>query len=470
MVQYQSFPSAAGDSRTLDKLLALKLPELSGRSFLDVGCNEGFFCGFARFLGAARSVGIDRSAEFVNRAKSRFPDCEFLAQDWSQLPEGLFDVILLASAVHYADDQPELIKRLVDKLAPDGVLVLELGLVSSPAAEWVKVKRGIDERYFPTMAQLKLTLAGFAWKWMGPSVNQAGDPVARHVVHIARRRPVAYLLMQPPGYGKSSLASELFHATAMPVVSGDRQISLLAKGNIAVSEPLRQAVADGYSPFRIDEAIRRVFDGGLESGLVDAWLAEADGRSFVLDMYVPEAHQARVEALLSARGYMPVRLNWDRIGQAPLSGAVMTQQAEAFYLSMVEQDSERDGESAVRIEPVGFVDEISVEGNALVIRGWAVDAGGNLPKDIAVKIGRRTLQAERVDRQLRPDVQSHLGLPHALVGYRLSLDSTGVRQASDLGSGFKVFVPEGVVFRLADARDRIFHGNQMQNQPLGEWE
>jgi hypothetical protein len=36
-------------------------------------------------------------------------------------------------------------------LAPGGVLVVELGIVSSQASEWVKVKRGIDERFFPTM-------------------------------------------------------------------------------------------------------------------------------------------------------------------------------------------------------------------------------------------------------------------------------------------------------------------------------
>ena len=74
MAQYQSFPDAAGDSRTLDKLKALRLPDLAGKSFLDVGCNEGFFCGFARFLGAGRVVGVDHSEQFIARARVRFPD------------------------------------------------------------------------------------------------------------------------------------------------------------------------------------------------------------------------------------------------------------------------------------------------------------------------------------------------------------------------------------------------------------
>src|SRR5688500_8988885 len=185
MTQYQSFPGVDGDSRSLDKLKALRLPDLAGRRFLDVGCDEGFFCGFASFQHAERVVGVDRSAVFIERARARFPNCEFHQQGWDALPEGPFDVILLASSLHYADDQPALIRRLVEQLAPDGVLVLELGIAGFAKSEWVKVSRGIDERFFPTMAMLRETLADYAWKWMGPSVSQAGDPVPRHVVHIS---------------------------------------------------------------------------------------------------------------------------------------------------------------------------------------------------------------------------------------------------------------------------------------------
>ena len=90
MAQYQTFPGAPGDSLTLDKLKRLSLPELQGKRFLDVGCNEGFFCGFAAFAGAAHSVGIDRSRGFIDRARQRFPSCEFHARGWDDLPEGDF--------------------------------------------------------------------------------------------------------------------------------------------------------------------------------------------------------------------------------------------------------------------------------------------------------------------------------------------------------------------------------------------
>ena len=121
MTQYQSFPDAAGASRTLDKLKALLLPDFAGLRFLDIGCNEGFFCGFAAHRGAREAVGIDYSPLFIGRARQRFPACTFHVQGWDELPPGPFDVILIASALHYADDQPALLHRAAERLSTDGV-------------------------------------------------------------------------------------------------------------------------------------------------------------------------------------------------------------------------------------------------------------------------------------------------------------------------------------------------------------
>ena len=52
--------------------------------------------------------------------------------------------------------------------------MLELGIVTSKESAWVKVKRDSDERLFPTMPRLREVFADYAWKWMGPSVAQAG--------------------------------------------------------------------------------------------------------------------------------------------------------------------------------------------------------------------------------------------------------------------------------------------------------
>ncbi len=219
------------------------MPPLRNKSFLDVGCNEGFFCGYAKHQGATRVVGLDMSANFIARARVRFPDCEFLQQTWDKLPNEKFDVILLASAIHYADDQPALIQRLVDQLSPDGTLILELGIVSDPANNWVPVKRSIDTRYFPTMAKIREVLKPFAWKYVGRSVNQGGDPIGRHVIHIKRRRPFAYLLMMPPSYGKTFIAHELFPSANVTLVVGDQLLDAVAKGKRPANDELQAIVA-----------------------------------------------------------------------------------------------------------------------------------------------------------------------------------------------------------------------------------
>lgn len=461
MIQYQSFPDAAGDSLTLEKLKALRLPSLEGRSFLDVGCNEGFFCGFAHFQGAKRAVGIDHARQFIERARGRFPECEFHHQDWNNLPEGPFDVILLASALHYADDQSALIASLVDRLSASGTLVLEMGIASSRKAEWIRVERGIDERLFPSMPMLRKMLAGYAWKWMGPSVSQDGDPVVRHVVHISRRRPVAYLLMQPPGYGKSSIASGLFTRAGVRVVSGDETIARVASGRSAASGTLGAVILEGYSPFRLDETIHKIFELGLGGDLVALWLEGAGNGDIAVDVYVPCAYHGEVERLLAQRGYMPVQLQWERVGSAPLPDEVLARQAEAFYLSLLDDTAGHRAADAGRDQwkPAGFVDEISVREGFLTVRGWAIDAKGSLPQGISIRLGRRTVVPERIERQLRPDVQRHMGLPHALVGYKAVIEAPEVHAASDLGRNFKVFTRDGGAFQLAGQVETIFRSD-----------
>lgn len=465
MAQYQSFPDVSGDSRTSDKLKALKLPDLSGRSFLDVGCNEGFFCGFARFIGAAHSVGIDHSAEFIYRAQQRFPDCEFHVRNWEHLPDGAFDVILLASALHYAEDQPELIRRLVDRLTPDGVLIIELGIVSSPKAEWVKVKRGIDERYFPTMAQLKQTLVDYAWKWMGASINQAGDPVARHVIHVSSRKPVAYLLMQPPAYGKSSVASRLFPAADVPVVSGDAVIQRIARKELEVPPRLQVLVEKHFSPFAIDQTIQRVFDKKLGTDLVDTWIAEAGNKEFAMDGFVPAKEHAQVRTRLANAGYMPVTLDWQRIGPSLLPMDSLHKQARAFYRSLeqpvdaLDTVSDKPAASAM----TGFVDDVQIDAGKIHIRGWAIEDNGDAPAQLVVGIGAERTFVDVGDPQQRKDVQRHLQSPHATVGYAISLAAPTVASLEALGKqGFSVTLTCGRPLRIARKVTEAMQGGASQ--------
>ncbi|WP_445396765.1 methyltransferase domain-containing protein [Zobellella sp. An-6] len=311
-MQYQSFPDVRGGSESLQKLSSLRLPPLAGKRFLDVGCNEGFFCGYALFDGAARVVGIDKSAEALSRARLRFAAAEFLNQSWDCLPEGPFDVITLLSALHYAEDQAELIHRLMERLSDNGLLVLEISMAPGHQDEWIKVKRAIDERYFPTRIKLGKVLKDYAWKVIGHSVNQAGDPLQRYVVHVRRLKPYAWLLMQQPGTGKSTISRRIFSGKPqVPVVSGDRTYLQITQGKFDISAGLREAVSQGFTTATIDKTTRRVLEQGLMAELVEVWTRQAGYRDFILDSYVPAEFHQQVRNQLHALGYFPVDISWE---------------------------------------------------------------------------------------------------------------------------------------------------------------
>jgi SAM-dependent methyltransferase len=314
--------------------VALRLPSLVGRSFLDVGCNEGFFCGYAKFAGAQRVVGLDKSAEFIDRARKRFPDCEFVQQGWDQIPKGPFDVILLASSLHYADDQALLIQNLMSELAPEGTLVLELGVHPNPGSEWVKVKRAIDERIFPTLGKLQEVLKPYAWKLVKPSIPQPGDLIPRYVFHIRPRKPVAYLLLEPPGFGKSTISREVFQRAAITVLSGDGIIGRIAEGTLTAPADLAAMVQRHYSPLGIDQVMINVAKGGLLNSLVRLFLQEASGQDFSLDAFIPLDFHVEVARLISNDGYMTVKLTWDRIGEDLPSNDVLAERADKYLISL----------------------------------------------------------------------------------------------------------------------------------------
>jgi len=321
-MQYQSFPGVKGGSESSKKLTALRLPSLEGKRFLDVGCNEGFFCGYALFDGAERVVGMDKSASAIKKASHRFPQGEFVHQSWESLPDGNFHVITLLSALHYAEDQADLIHRLMERLADDGVLVLEISMAEGAADEWIRVKRSIDERYFPTRKKLGVILNNYAWKVIGHSVNQAGDPLQRYVVHVRKLKPYAWLLMQTPGSGKSTIARRLFAAARVPVISGDRTYLQITQGKFEISDTLRALVSESFTTASIDKVTDRVLKKGLAGELVELWSRQAGFRDFALDSYVPEAHRQSVKDALAGLGYFPVEAFWN-------VGAPITQTAEA---------------------------------------------------------------------------------------------------------------------------------------------
>lgn len=307
---YQTFPGQTGDSNSFGKLLALYLPGLKGKSVLDVGCNTGFFCGWAAFQQARRVRGLDRNPACIVEAASWFPDCSFLCRDWEDLGQEKFDVILCLSSIHYSRDQQALLDKLMARLNPDGVLVLELGVVAGNGEDFVPVRRSIDTRYFPTRKKLQAMLSAYSWKYIGRSVDQAGDPVPRHVYHVYHRRPRAILFLDRHYTGKTMTAEAIINKE-IPRISGDSVYARIARGQLAVPEELRRLV--GYTPGteHLDSAAitRSICASGRMPLLAEVFAGLADNRDFVLDAYLPEDCREEFADRLEQAGFFVVAIS-----------------------------------------------------------------------------------------------------------------------------------------------------------------
>jgi toxoflavin synthase len=117
------------------------LPDLRGRSVLDVACGTGFYPREFRRLGAARVVGVDSATEMVAYAREverREPlGITYHRHDADTLPVlGVFDVVTAIWLLGYAEDEAALDRmtgNLRANLAPGGTLAV---LVPNPDADW----------------------------------------------------------------------------------------------------------------------------------------------------------------------------------------------------------------------------------------------------------------------------------------------------------------------------------------------
>ncbi|MFE2755716.1 class I SAM-dependent methyltransferase [Actinosynnema sp. NPDC059335] len=121
--------------------LLTALPDLRGRSVLDVACGTGFYPREFRRLGADPVVGVDSAGEMVAYAREverRAPlGIAYHRHDATALPVlGVFDVVTAVWLLGYAEDEAALdlmVGNLRANLAPGGTLAV---LVPNPYADW----------------------------------------------------------------------------------------------------------------------------------------------------------------------------------------------------------------------------------------------------------------------------------------------------------------------------------------------
>jgi ubiquinone/menaquinone biosynthesis C-methylase UbiE len=106
------------------------LPDLAGRTVLDLGCGFGWFCRWAREHGGARITGIDLSERMLERARAatRDPAITYTRDDLEHLtlPPASFDLVYSSLALHYVENLERLLAEVRRAIVPGGSLVFSV--------------------------------------------------------------------------------------------------------------------------------------------------------------------------------------------------------------------------------------------------------------------------------------------------------------------------------------------------------
>lgn len=125
------------------------LPDLRDKRVVDLGCGFGWFARWAMEQGAARVVGIDLSANMIERARRdttdervdyRIADLETL-----DLQAAAYDFAYSSLAFHYVEDFGRLVRMVHQALVPGGrfVFTVEHPIYMAPAKPgWSKAVDG----------------------------------------------------------------------------------------------------------------------------------------------------------------------------------------------------------------------------------------------------------------------------------------------------------------------------------------
>ncbi len=108
-----------------DAVCEIMKANMSGKTFLDVGCAEGLYCNYALEYGAKAATGIDVVPKKIENARKQFPECNFKVGDVLDLDlQKRFDVVLCSEVLQHLVDYKKCLTGMINILSDDGLLIL----------------------------------------------------------------------------------------------------------------------------------------------------------------------------------------------------------------------------------------------------------------------------------------------------------------------------------------------------------
>lgn len=102
------------------------LPNLEGKTVLDLGCGAGGLTKYCAENGASKVVGIDISSNMINKANhdNSHEKIEYICTAIEDLNfNQTFDIIISSLAVHYVEDYPKLVENVRELLKENGLFI-----------------------------------------------------------------------------------------------------------------------------------------------------------------------------------------------------------------------------------------------------------------------------------------------------------------------------------------------------------
>ena len=216
--------------------LIARLPELEPRRVVDLGCGTGELTALlAHRFPKAEVVGIDSSAEMLEKARARFPEIRFEQgdiADWS----GPVDVLFSNAALQWLDRHEQLLPRLLAQVAPGGVFAAQM-------------PRNFDAPSHQRMRQLAAEAP-----WAG-RIALREEPVFRPERYDELLRPGCAVL-------------EIWETEYLHVLEGDDPVLEWTSGTALL--PVKAA---------LEGAEREAFIAGYRDALRQAYPRREDGRT-----------------------------------------------------------------------------------------------------------------------------------------------------------------------------------------------
>lgn len=136
---YQTIPvvdgiATRGSTDSMGRMKLLQLPDLSGKTVLDVGCNSGMYCFECKKENASRVVGIDPQIHRIEQARTLAAimemEVEFMQMGLFEARQlGEFDLVLCFAVVTEIADLIQALLMLKDMTRE--TLYLELAIADS---------------------------------------------------------------------------------------------------------------------------------------------------------------------------------------------------------------------------------------------------------------------------------------------------------------------------------------------------